>query len=1080
MLFTDVVNSTQLLDELGEEQAEKIRREHFGAIRAAIAEHAGEEVKTLGDGFMIVFGSALDALRCAVDIQRTTIGTDVALRVGLHVGEPSREGDDYFGTPVVVARRLCDSADGGQILASDLVHAMVDTRDEFVMHDAGYLALKGLSEPVAAWEVAWQPETSNAAPLPAALTAGERLPFVGRDVLLDELRIQWKKAQGGHRAMAMLAGEPGIGKTRLAAEFAHKVHEDGATVLFGHCDEETLLPYQPFVEAFGQVIDRLDAPQLEALLGPGAPELSLLVPGLRERLPGLAEPMRSEPESERFRLFEAVTNLIGKLTESNPVVLVLDDLHWADKPSLLLLNHLFRAPADIGLLVVGTYRDTDLDRRHPLSAALADLRRMVQFERLAVDGLQQRDLMEFIDLLTGKEPPEEFARMVLDQTEGNPFFIGEVLRHLVESGAVSVIEGSFVPTLEPTELSIPEGVKEVIGRRLSRLSDETNTALAVAAVAGRDFDLDVLEAVTELDEDRLIAALDEAVSARLVTEIPGAVARYHFAHALVRETLYEELSTARRVRMHRRIADTIERLHAASAEPPLSLLAFHFAEAAGAEIDKAVHYGVLAGERALEQLAYEEAAMHFERTLQALDLADQPDLAKRTELLLALGDARDRADDREAGRAAYAAALDLARATGDGDAFGRAAMGWVGEWIVAAVRPESIAVLEEALARLPIEDSATRVRLLTKLSMESFFAEDSVPARVTALQEESLAMARRLGDPGALAVALSFFASYNPLSEPEVWAAKTREAIALGEQAHDAAAIHNARRVLMWNLIELGTLDEFDRELEAGEELATRVHVPMYAWYVPMWKSTRATMRGEIALGEALATEALTIGSGSDMENALQMFGIQLFAIRREQGRTIEVEDSIRGLIAQYPLAPAWRGGLALSLAERGELDAAATELDLFIHHGVDNFRRDGNWAIGLAVTIDAWELLGDHNAQLQIAYDVLSPFGHRWVTVGWAADAYGSVQRLLGVLAGLLEQWDKAEAHFRAGFEADRRTDGIRQLVRGHVQLANMYRRRGASGDDAKATEVARSGLAAAAGTELPVLTERLNAFLH
>ncbi|MEY2426153.1 MAG: eukaryotic-like serine/threonine-protein kinase, partial [Actinomycetota bacterium] len=374
-------------------------------------------------------------------------------------------------------------------------------------------------------------------------------------------------------------------------------------------------------------------------------------------------------------------------------------------------------------------------------------------------------------------------------------------------------------------------------------------------------------------------------------------------------------------------------------------------------------------------------------------------------------------------------------------------------------------------------DSPTRSRVLTKLAMESYFADDI--EEVVARHAEGLAMARRLDDPGALAVALGFFANFFPLKDAEEWAANAREAIVLGEQAHDAGAIQIARQALMWNLVEMGEMQEFDAQLVAAEELASRVHIPLYAWYVPLWKSTRATMRGQIVAGEAHALEALTVGSGSDQQNALQMFGVQLFALRREQGRSIEMEDSIRGLIEQYPLAPAWRGGLALLLAERGALDDARAELDLFIHDGVDNFRRDGNWPIALGLVVDTWELLGDHNAQLEIAYDVLAPFAHRFISVGWAADAYGSVKRLLGVLAGLLERWDDAEAHFRAGFDDDRRTDGIRALVRGHVQLANMYRRRGASGDDALAAEVAREGLIAAEGTDLPVLVERLTKFV-
>ncbi len=630
VLFTDVVNSTELLMQLGDERAETQRREHFKVLRDAVADHGGHEVKTMGDGIMVVFPSAVDAVRCATAIQRSTAAKGVDVRVGLHVGEPIRDEGDYFGTPVVIARRLCDAADGGQILTSDLVHALVGTRGEFSFHDAGFLALKGLTEPVAAWEVGWEAASTARLPLPAPLMAGERLPFVGRDNLLDELRVQWKKARDGHRALVMLAGEPGIGKTRLAAEFARQIHAEGAQVLFGHADEETLLPYQPFVEAFHHVVRHTTAGDLQTLIADNGAEMSRLLPALHDHLPGLPEPMRSEPDSERFRLFEAATEFTAALSAVAPVVLVLDDLHWADKPSLLLLHHLFHAPTDIGLLVVGTYRDTDLDRRHPLAETLADLRRLVQFERFAVGGLGEDDLTQFIDLVTGQEPPADFARAVLDQTEGNPFFIGEVLRHLIESGAISVIDGEWVPTVELEELGIPEGVKEVIGRRVTRLSEDANAVLAVAAVAGRDFDLDVLDRVCELGEDRLLSAIDEAVTARLVVELPGTVARFHFAHALVRETLYDELTTARRVRMHRRIAQILEELHGDSDHPPLAQLAYHwFESASAADAVVAVDYSRRAGAHTLSRLAYEEAVSHFERAIEALDLGETGDAATR-------------------------------------------------------------------------------------------------------------------------------------------------------------------------------------------------------------------------------------------------------------------------------------------------------------------------------------------------------------------------------------------------------------------------------------------------------------------
>ncbi len=1063
ILFTDIVGSTDALSQTGDVLANELRQRHFELLRGAIAEHRGAEVKNLGDGLMVVFGSALDAVDAAVGMQQAVAGTNVQLRVGLNVGEPFREADDYFGSPVVVASRLCDAATGGQILASDVVRALVASRGTATFHDAGYLALKGIPDPVAAWEVGWEPPvTASRLPLPPALDTGQRVPFVGRHAEQDVLIRDWKAAKDGRRTVSLLAGEPGIGKTRLASQLAAHAHEQGATVLFGRADEESLVPYQPFVEAIDHIVRETPPDELRALIGDAAPDLARLIPHLHERLPGTPEAMRSEPETERYRVFEAVRALFAALTEAAPVVLVLDDLHWADKPTLLLLHHLLRPGTEMALHIVGTYRDTDLDRRHPLADTLADLRRQTGYERIALSGLVEGDIKEFLDLITGQDPPVGFARLLREQTEGNPFFIGEVLRHLVESGAVAVVDGQWQAEGggAAASLPIPEGVKEVIGRRLTRLSDEANHVLSVGAVLGRDFDLDVLTSVADVDDDAALTALEAAVTARLVVERPERLGRYHFVHALVRETLYEELTSARRARLHRRAAIAFEEQHRDNVEPVLAQLAYHYAEAAQAgDVDKAVDYALRAGRAALDLVAYEEAAAHFERALHVLELADEPDATERAEILLALGDARDRSGDREAARTAYGSVLDLARRSGNGDQFGRAALGWIGMWEPGAVRPDVIALLEDAVDRLPEDDSATRARVLVKLAMESYFGVD--PDRVRQLHESGLAMARRVGDPGALSFALMFFPNYFPLGNTEAWAERAAEGIALGTAANDAVAIQNCRMPLMINLVELGDMAQYDEELAAAEELADRVRVASYSWYVPLWHATRAIMRGEISRGEELAVRALTLGQEADDPGALQMFGVQVFALRREQGRIAEVEGGVRAMVTDYPLVPAWHVAVAGVLAETGRFEEAREELEVVLGPGVENFPADGNWGISLALLADVWDQLGEPDPRQQDAYDLLLPFQHRFVTVGWAADAFGSVHRPLGVLAALLGRHDAADAHFTAAIAADLAIDGVRAALRGKWQLAKMLLRRDGPGDRARADALIDDGLA-------------------
>jgi tetratricopeptide (TPR) repeat protein len=1073
ILFTDVVNSTETLSRLGDVRAEELRRSHFNDLRDVIAESGGHEVKTMGDGFMVVFASAVDALHCAVGMQQVVAVHEVGLRVGLHVGEPMREGEDYFGTPVVVASRLCDAAAAGQILTSDLVHALVGSRGEFTFHDAGFMALKGIEEPVAAWEVGWDRPTSELFPLPPQLDAGERLPFVGRGDLLDELRIQWKKARDGHRALVMLAGEPGIGKTRLAAEFARECHEDGAIALFGHADEETLLPYQPFVEALHHIVRTASLDTLQSLVGNNAAELGRLLPSLRDRVGELPEPMRSDADSERFRLFEAATELLASLSAEAPIVLVLDDLHWADRPTLLLLHHLFRATTGMGLLLIGTYRDTDLDRRHPLAETLADLRRLVQFERLAVGGLAEDDLNRFIDLVTGREPPPGFARAVQDQTEGNPFFIGEVLRHLIESGAVSVVDGEWVPTVGLDQLGIPEGVTEVIGRRLSRLSDDANAALAVAAVTGRDFDLDVIERVTEMDEDRLLSALDEAVTARLVVELPGAVTRFHFSHALVRETLYDELTTARRVRMHRRVAQALEELHERDLDAVLAPLAYHWFESASAgDVNRAVDYCRRAGDLALGQLAYEEAAGHYERALQALDLADVDDPRTRGDLLAALGDAQLRAGNPADSRASYRAALELARALDDADRFAVAALGVAGPWEVGVSDHDVVVMLDEASRRFGDRETADHARVLTRIAIESYFGERE---RMGPLAQRALDMARRVGDKPAVGYALNAaFALADGIQNLDARLELTAEALQIGIETNDADVEHWGRTFRGFALLELGDVAEFERQIAAAEELIAKVRLPAIAWYVPMWRAMLATAQGRIADAEPLAIEALSIAQLQDDLTPMQMFGVQLFAIRAEQGRLDEVEASVRSMVEEFPAIPAWRLGLALVLAEIGQHDQSRAELATVCERGVSAIPLDANWSTCMALLAFTSFFVGvaDYAAE---AYELLLPYEHRFVAIGQCADWYGSISRPLGEFAAVRGDFDRAIGHLERAIEADRSRGATRMEVRGAWELATVLLRRDGPGDRDRARGIVDDMTPTAESLGLVVVAERL-----
>src|SRR5438067_4046840 len=474
LLFTDLVGSTELLERLGDDAAEEVRRTHFRLLRDAVTNAGGEEVKNLGDGLMTVFPSAVEAVRCAVSMQQAVQrhnehGNDpLSVRVGLHVGEPIRDEGDYFGTPVVVARRLCDVASGGQILASQLARDLVGSRGEFVFESAGPMALKGLAEPVPAFEVRWEPYGAAQLELPPALTVAPTSPFVGRAAERARLTVAWKHAADGERQLVLLGGEPGIGKTRLATEAALEAHDAGGTVLFGRCDEENLVPYQPFVEALRHYVTQSPLETLRLDVGDQAAQISRLVPDLERRLRAVVV----DAEADRYRMFEATTSFLAALSARTPLLLLLDDLHWADKPTLLLLRHLVRSPRLHDVLFIGTYRETDLARTHPLSEMLADFHREPAVARVSLRGLDGGEIPALLEAIIQHSLGRRghaLAAALVRETEGNPFFIQAILLHLVEAGRVFQREGIWTFDVEIDQLAIPQGVREVIGRRLNRL-----------------------------------------------------------------------------------------------------------------------------------------------------------------------------------------------------------------------------------------------------------------------------------------------------------------------------------------------------------------------------------------------------------------------------------------------------------------------------------------------------------------------------------------------------------------------------------------------------------------------------------
>ncbi len=425
------------------------------------------------------------------------------------------------------------------------------------------------------------------------------------------MKAALEDALAGQGRLAMLVGEPGIGKTRTAQELATHAESRGFQVLWGWCyEDEGAPPYWPWVQSISSLIRQKDPGQLTSEMWAGANHLAEMLPDLKVKLPDMAPPPPLEPEQARFRLFESVTNFLKNASQTQPVVLVLDDLHWADHASLLLLEFLARAMASSNLLIIGSYRDVEVSRQHPLSRTLGSLMREQLFRRIQLGGLTQQEVHHLAEVSAGVALSDSALDLVHRRTDGNPLFVGEIVR-LFSQGEMSAGPG--------WDATVPEGIRDAIGRRLDRLSSECNSVLTTASVVGRQFDLQVLEVLSsDFSEEQLLELLDEALKAGVLAEVRTGAGRFQFQHALTNVSWISELSAARQVRLHARIGEALENIYAADVEIHATDLAHHFAEAEpvlGAE--KLVRYSRAAGEQALAADAWEEASSFFQRALDA-------------------------------------------------------------------------------------------------------------------------------------------------------------------------------------------------------------------------------------------------------------------------------------------------------------------------------------------------------------------------------------------------------------------------------------------------------------------------------
>jgi DNA-binding CsgD family transcriptional regulator len=839
-------------------------------------------------------------------------------------------------------------------------------------------------------------------------------PFVGRQAELAAFAADLDAAVAGSGGVVLVAGEPGIGKTRLAEQLAAQAAARGVLVLWGRCWEGEGAPaFWPWIQVVRAYVQRSDPAALRRDMGAGAADIAQLVPALCERLPELPAPPPTEPEAARFRLFDSLAGFLRTAAARRPLLLVLDDLHWADAPSLALLRFLSRELEDAGPLVLGIYRHTEVDREHPLLGTLADLTRGQRHRRLLLGGLDQQEVASFVAAVAGVAPAPALVAAVHRQTDGNPFFVTEVVRLLASQGRLDHA-AMGQPVLAA---GLPEGVKAVVAQRLGGLSDDCRGLLEVAAVLGRDFGLRVLQRVSGLDPERLLELLEEAEAARIIAAVPGGLGRWRFAHALVREVLYEGLPAARRVRLHGRVGEALEAVYAADPGPHLAELAHHhLAAAPGGQVARAVRVATLAGRRALELLAWEEAAGLFERALAALELAERPDQRERCQLLLALGEARMAASEVPAARAAYQQAGELARRIGSPDALAHAGLGLGLEFTAGIVDPVEVGLLEEALAALGDADGPLRARVLARLARALVFTQQ-VDRRL-ALSEEAVGLARRLGDPGTLAAVLldrhQTIWGVDRFEAAGERLAAASEVVNLAERIGDRALMLRGLGPRRTDLLELGDLAGFDADLAAAEQTAQELRQLHYHWQLPLARATRALLAGRFAEAEEQAAEGLAIGRRAG-DQAVELFHLGVVgALRFMQGRLGELAELFRDLAARYPVPPVLRTGLAAALAEAGRTDQAQAEVERLAARDLAALPRDPMWSWSLATLALACYHLGDTTRAARVR-ELLEPYADRMLaTASVGALCLGPAAYFLGLLDLTLGHPEQAVRRFQ------------------------------------------------------------------
>lgn len=879
--------------------------------------------------------------------------------------------------------------------------------------------------------------------LPGPLGLPPPSPFVGRSTELAALRVLVPREAGERGRLALVGGEAGAGKSRLVRELAHEVAREGVLVLYGACDAVVQTPYRPFAEALDQLTRSIDPELLRADLGSAGGELTRLLPDLPARVVGLPPPVAADSDTERHRLHTAVADLLAAAGRRQPLLLVLEDGHWADTPTLVLLRHLARASSEARVLVLTTFRDTEADIPAELADALADLRRSEHVVRLHLGGLSEDEVGEFVRRAGGGEidPAEpELSRALRELTEGNAFLLCELWRALVETDAFAIENGTLRLTRPLREIATPQSVREVVSQRLSRLDPASRDLLELAAVAGPEFELDVLRRAAPVELEQ-IGALEPAMRSGVIEELPFPALAYRFTHELVRRALYDRLSVLRRAELHLRIAEALESLDRPRQGRLLAGLAHHFAAAAPIGVAaRAVEYNLLAASAASAALAYDEATARL-RTALEMGIEDE---RRRAEILLEEGTALFRAGRSLDSLQSFRHAAEIARNLEAGELLALAAVGFETScWRPGLTDEGARELLQEASAALAREDSTLRVGLLASLARALELEGDSDQAALA--RAEAIAMARRIDDrPGLATVLVGIYWARATTSLAEALEMLS-EARDLAEEMGDVEGQAEATQWRVSALMALGEIVPAREELAIALDMAKSTRQPFMLHVTEHYRSALALLEGHLAEADAAAERSREWGQLLVGRDASGVYGIQMFGVRREQGRLAELAPVIRVLAAGDRGGGAWRPGLAAMLAELAMEEQVRGELDRVQAEGLDPLR-EGLWLASLTYLADAASAVA-HQGVASLVYPLLAPLAGRNVMIGHGVACYGAADRYLGMLAATLGDTDDAASHFEAALHLNRQMGADTWLAHTAYGYGRMLLAHGDSG---------------------------------